>query len=310
MCNDVQRRVKEFVAKTASVRVGRMHSGTTLFGDLGIDGDDAHEFFVAFRDHFDVDVSSLDLSKHFGPEGMPLWAPIMWLSVFFFKEGSDEEKANLRPIRISDLCQAVVLGHWDPEIQGREENALSRVSYFQFSLRTMFAIMGGVCMSAMLISCGTLVEDGRWNNYRPGGWTLFGCAVMTMSIKKAGRDESAFSAWCWFVAGWLIIIAFMAWTTQNISVDTPGGRFAADLMKPIFHHFLVIDLWLPLFLSALAANVFVQKRHMLGHRAAVMIGCSLLIAGIDLIVLWILYSNLLTAVHHSQVLHSYNGLIP
>ena len=45
-----------------------------LFDDLGLDGDDAVDFFQAYGEAFNVDLTSLHRrwGAHFGPEGFPL----------------------------------------------------------------------------------------------------------------------------------------------------------------------------------------------------------------------------------------------
>ncbi len=309
MCKDVEHRVKEFVAETAGVRVGRLHLDTTLLGDLGIDGDDANDFFIEFRDRFNVDVSSLDLSEHFGPEGWPWWGillPVVWLWDFFLKEGSLEEKANLTPIRISKLCEAVRLGRWVPESKTMEENAELRRHHFQFSLRTVFVVMSGVCVASLLLGRIKVSDFGPWYYYPPLEWVLawpvapvlVGNVMLAVSIKLARNNQSVVSAWCWFVTGWHFVLADVAWYTIH-AFEVSSTHYDAQRIQQSIDVLLAIDLWLPLFFSVLAADVFIRKRRMLGRREAIMIGGSLLVAGVNLIVLCVLLSNLLKAIHIS-----------
>src|SRR3954453_7075274 len=60
--------VLRFVADRCGVRKDKLTLDTTLFGDLGMDGDDADEFFEDFSKRFKVDLRGLDLPKHFGSE--------------------------------------------------------------------------------------------------------------------------------------------------------------------------------------------------------------------------------------------------
>ena len=111
MSDEVLERVRRFVAGYRSTSLARVHPHTTLFGDLGVDGDDAHELLSDFAREFGVDLSELQMSRHFGPEGVPPWAPIYWI-VLVFRRGSPEERARLEPITIVDLAMAAATGRW------------------------------------------------------------------------------------------------------------------------------------------------------------------------------------------------------
>lgn len=104
-------RVVAFVAEQRCVRAERLKPGTTLFGDLGADGDDGVELLEHFAREFSVDMSGCDPSRYFGPEGVPLWFLIDWV-VLALRRGSPEERARLQPIRIADLVRSAELGRW------------------------------------------------------------------------------------------------------------------------------------------------------------------------------------------------------
>ena len=104
-------RVVAFIAEQRGLPVERLRSETTLFGDLGTDGDDGVELLEGFGREFSVDMSRCDPSRYFGPEGFYPWAPICWL-VLAFREGSPEERARLESISISDLVRSAELGRW------------------------------------------------------------------------------------------------------------------------------------------------------------------------------------------------------
>ena len=91
--------------------ISRLDDNTTLFGDLGIDGDDALEFLEAFAKEFDVDTSSLRVSDHFGPEGIPVTTFFRWIAVAF-RRGTPEARAGLQPITIGGLIGAARRGSW------------------------------------------------------------------------------------------------------------------------------------------------------------------------------------------------------
>jgi hypothetical protein len=100
-----------FVAAQSGVNQNDLRGTTTLLSDLGIDGDDADDFFTAFAATFIVDLSCLSLSAHFGPEGLPFSWPLHWLR-YLFARGTPEQKAGLAPITVADLIKAAQLGRW------------------------------------------------------------------------------------------------------------------------------------------------------------------------------------------------------
>ena len=51
------------------VSAARLKARTTLFGDLGVDGDDGDELMVAFMKRFGVDMTIYRGDRHFGPKG-------------------------------------------------------------------------------------------------------------------------------------------------------------------------------------------------------------------------------------------------
>ena len=106
--------VRAFVAKQCGVPAATLKPETTLFGDLGLDGDDATEFFEAFREQFVVDLTGLDLRLHFGPEGWPIrYLVIMPLRMLWMaRPGEPHRKAHVQPIRLSSLVHSVETGRW------------------------------------------------------------------------------------------------------------------------------------------------------------------------------------------------------
>jgi len=118
MTDHLEARVRKFVAEFCSVRPERIDRQTTLLGNLGVDGDDAVELFMAFEKEFQVDLSGLDLSKHFGSEGMSLLAPIyllllpIHLIICAIRRGKPLLRGGLVPIRVADLIAATERGKW------------------------------------------------------------------------------------------------------------------------------------------------------------------------------------------------------
>ncbi len=114
--SDIDSSVIGFVAQFSGVRAQRLSGATTLFGDLGIDGADGCELIEAFGERFHVDLSSFRADRHFGPEGLAIYAPIQWfwwlVSFPFHAKQTPEERAGLRAIRISDMIAAAKEKRW------------------------------------------------------------------------------------------------------------------------------------------------------------------------------------------------------
>ena len=108
--------IMDFVTEFTGVERQRLTPATTLFGDLGIDGADGWELIEAFGQKFQVDISTFRADRHFGPEGLPIYAPFVWLwclvSWPFRKRQTPEEQASLRAIQISDLIAASKERKW------------------------------------------------------------------------------------------------------------------------------------------------------------------------------------------------------
>lgn len=103
--------ITEFIASFVCTPSERLSVSTTLFGDLGVDGDDAHDLLAAFGKRFNVDLSALDVTRHFGPESTWPWALFYWV-VLWSRPGTPEQKARLSPITIADLVRAAESGKW------------------------------------------------------------------------------------------------------------------------------------------------------------------------------------------------------
>src|SRR5688572_11191819 len=98
-------RVRALVAAETGTRPERITPSTTLFGDLGIDGDDAHELFEAYATEFGVDLTDLELRRHFGPEAWPPWALLIlpiWV-LWMMRPGDPHKKGGVLPITLNDL---------------------------------------------------------------------------------------------------------------------------------------------------------------------------------------------------------------
>ncbi|MBJ7406376.1 MAG: DUF1493 family protein [Bradyrhizobium sp.] len=76
---------------------------TDIARDLGVDGDDAHEFICRFADQFKVDMSEFDFDMYFGGEGFDLVGLIKSLVV---------GRSTKAPMTVELLFRAAKQGRW------------------------------------------------------------------------------------------------------------------------------------------------------------------------------------------------------
>jgi acyl carrier protein len=105
-----EERVAHFISEQTGSHRAILPS-TTLLGDLGVDGEDGIDLLDAFAKAFDVDMTSCDPQRYFGPEGCYPWAPLYWLIVAF-RKGTHEQRVGLEKISIGDLAKCVEAGRW------------------------------------------------------------------------------------------------------------------------------------------------------------------------------------------------------
>ena len=131
-----------FTAQYSPVRKNqKLTSNTRLAQDLGMDGDDAAEFFEKFSQEFAVDLQDLRVhwNQHFAPEGalslgamaaivlcitagfwlrdaigiLPAWAwgiaLVALAALIHHRLGKDK----MNPVTIGDLVDSVRLGRWN-----------------------------------------------------------------------------------------------------------------------------------------------------------------------------------------------------
>jgi len=82
--NDLEERIVDLLTDQMQVRRSRIQLSTTLADGIGMDGDDAVEFFERFAEQFNVDLTELGQHwhRHFGLEGGPVsLPPELWLAI-------------------------------------------------------------------------------------------------------------------------------------------------------------------------------------------------------------------------------------
>jgi acyl carrier protein len=104
MKEDLKDQIIKFVAEESAGQPEKIELNMRLAEDLGMDGDDAIEFFEKFQVRFGVDLSNMKWDRHFGPEGFNPWVvllPSFWRSL-----------RQQCPVRVSDLVNAARSGAW------------------------------------------------------------------------------------------------------------------------------------------------------------------------------------------------------
>jgi hypothetical protein len=148
---ELEQRIIAFTAKERGMKPDRIHLSSRLSHDLGMEGDDAVEFFEKFSKEFDVDLVRLGdhWHLHFGPEGSApplgcmvvigaavilgsllheafkpiadwIWMILLvggfgWIYTRFF---IDQEPSGVVPVTVSDLVDAAKEGRWIKQYDG------------------------------------------------------------------------------------------------------------------------------------------------------------------------------------------------
>jgi hypothetical protein len=94
--------LKAFTQEEAGRDSGLLTETTCLERDLGIYGDDAVDYIVAFGKAFNVDVSKFMAADYFSGEGFP-----------FFDIFSGKKKQSKKELTIGDLIKAIKAGRLD-----------------------------------------------------------------------------------------------------------------------------------------------------------------------------------------------------
>lgn len=147
----IEEQVFLFVVRELGIKKAKLSLSSRLNHDLGMDGDDAVEFFEKFKTEFRVDLKPLGerWSEHFGPEGvspvatlialagivgciliaallerfvgvLPLWGwniilIASFLGVVFF--WLSKRESPFRSITIADLIEAARSGTWHERME-------------------------------------------------------------------------------------------------------------------------------------------------------------------------------------------------
>jgi acyl carrier protein len=110
MQTDIQQRVFDFILEELRCKPHEISLERSLNRDLGMDGDDAVEFFEAFATKFNVDLSELreEWERYFGPEGLDLFGLARGVFTLF----TARQPGPILPMRIGRVVNAAETGHW------------------------------------------------------------------------------------------------------------------------------------------------------------------------------------------------------
>ncbi len=99
-------KLKKFVVNQSAVNDKEINSSIQIEDDLGVSGDDAVEFILAFGKEFNVDVSNFMLADYFSPEGdFILPAIIRFLT--------NKKKRERKSFTVGHLEKAIMEGRLD-----------------------------------------------------------------------------------------------------------------------------------------------------------------------------------------------------
>lgn len=109
MSEEVLNKIKKFAVKQAAVEEEEITENASIEDDLGVYGDDAIEFIIAFGKEFNVDVSKFMAADYFSPEGDVILPAI----IRFF---TGKKKRKQKDLKIMHLEKAVIAGKLDEEV--------------------------------------------------------------------------------------------------------------------------------------------------------------------------------------------------
>ena len=107
--NEIFDKIKKFILDNFAVYENKVNEEASLEKDLGIYGDEACDFLVAFGKEFHVDVSKFMAADYFSPEGDKIFPAV---TRFFF----GIKKKKLKGFKIKHLIKAVEAGKLDDQI--------------------------------------------------------------------------------------------------------------------------------------------------------------------------------------------------
>jgi acyl carrier protein len=109
MSSEIFESIKKFTVKQTGVSDDEVTEGAGLENDLGVSGDDAVDYIIAFGKEFKVDVSRFMAADYFSPEGDSILPAI--IRMFTGKKHPKQKELIMR-----HLEKAVIAGRLDEEV--------------------------------------------------------------------------------------------------------------------------------------------------------------------------------------------------
>jgi acyl carrier protein len=109
MSNEIFDKLKSFVIKEAVVEDEEVTRDAQLENDLGVTGDDAIDFLIAYGKAFNVDVTNFKAADYFDGEGTPILSEII-------RAFTCKKMKTKKVLTISHLEKGIIAGRLDEEI--------------------------------------------------------------------------------------------------------------------------------------------------------------------------------------------------
>lgn len=106
----IREEIRQCVADFTGVPMQNLRDGTSLFHDLGMDGDDALEFMQEFARRFHVDLAQFVHSDYFGAEAPG--NPLALITGLLGRISTTDRTTTFRRLEIRDLVQAAMTGNF------------------------------------------------------------------------------------------------------------------------------------------------------------------------------------------------------
>ena len=109
MSSEIFEKLKEFTVEQAGLEEKEITENASLENDLGIYGDDAIEYLVAFGKKFNVDISKFMAADYVSAEGIDIIGPVVRLF-------TGKKEKTRKDLTIRHLEKAVLAGRLDEEV--------------------------------------------------------------------------------------------------------------------------------------------------------------------------------------------------
>lgn len=156
--------LRALVAGQTGRPLAEVTAETTLYSDLGVDGDDAGELLSAVAQRWNVSFDGFVFHDHFDGEGVDALTPIV-VGVFRalwprFRVLWREALANEREITIAHLALCASLGHWVPSPLRRDQGRQTRLWRRALGgLLICVLIAGQLGLAAFTLGCLWIAYD-------------------------------------------------------------------------------------------------------------------------------------------------------